>query len=250
MDEFFQIGLIGFPVAHSASPKIFENFFAQNQLKNWEYKLFELENLDQLDHLIIRNPNLIGFNVTVPHKINILPFLKFISPEAQAIGAVNTVKVIRNDDAYFLEGHNTDFFGFEETMKTLPRKPCSAIILGDGGSAKSVKAVFNKHKISYLSVSRNPVENQISYSDLEKIDWLTTDLIVQTTPLGMWPEVDKLPNLPYHLIETKTMVIDLIYNPKHTLFLKKIEAKNCFCINGDLMLQKQAEKAWDIFYHS
>ena len=248
MDEIFQIGLIGFPVEHSNSPKIFQQFFDQLNLSNWEYQLFPTETLTHIESFLSNHPRLIGFNVTIPHKITIFPFLSQISPEAKSIGAVNTVKILRENDRIYLEGHNTDYFGFEESLKKLPRKPNSALILGDGGAAKSVKAVLKDYKIPFLSVSRNPSETQLNYSDLENLDWNSTDLLIQTTPLGMWPKVDQLPNLPYHLIASKTMAIDLIYNPKQTLFLKKLESQNCFCLNGELMLQKQAEKAWEIFY--
>ena len=247
MDEFFQIGLIGFPVSHSASPKIFEKFFEQNQLKNWEYKLFELENLEQLDHLIIDNPNLIGFNVTVPHKINILPYLTSISPEAAAIGAVNTVKISRTDKGYFLEGHNTDYFGFEETLNLLPSIPKTAIILGNGGSAKSVKAVLLNRNIQFDVVSRRKDGSQFSYEELDRIDWNEIDLLINTTPVGMYPNVEKYLTIPYMKIGKKTMAIDLIYNPQETLFLKKLKSQGCICFNGSYMLQKQADKAWAIF---
>ncbi len=250
MDEIFQIGLIGFPVNHSASPKIFQHFFEQQGLKNWEYKLFEIENLEQLDHLIRNNQNLIGFNVTVPHKINILQYLTSISLEAKAIGAVNTVKISRTEDGYFLEGHNTDYFGFEETLHLLPKVPQTAIILGNGGSAKSVKAVLKNAKIQFNEVSRTPIENQYSYDELNQIDWNNVDLIINTTPIGMYPNTEKCISIPYSEIPKKTMAIDLIYNPEETVFLKQLKAQGCYCKNGSYMLQKQAEKAWNIFYHS
>lgn len=250
MDEKILIGLIGYPVSHSASPQIFQGFFDTLNLTNWEYQLFPMENLLALETLIQQNTNLVGFNVTVPHKINILSHLKTISPEAQAIGAVNTVKVIRNNGSFDLEGHNTDYFGFEETLKTLPRKPNFGIILGDGGASQAVKAVFTHHKIDFKSVSRTPEIGQLTYESLDSLNWNEVDLIVNTTPVGMHPDNESMPYLPIKLIGSQTMAFDLIYNPKQTLFLKNLELNGCFCVNGELMLQKQAEKAWEIFYHS
>lgn len=250
MDEKILIGLIGYPVSHSASPQIFECFFDSLNLSNWEYQLFPLEDLLALETLIEQHPNLVGFNVTVPHKINILSHLKTISPQARAIGAVNAVKVTRNGGSFTLEGHNTDYFGFEETLKTLPRRPNSCIILGDGGAAQAVKAVFTQNRIAFKTVSRTPIMGQHSYESLDSLNWNEIDLIVNTTPVGMHPDNESMPDLPIKLIGSKTMAIDLIYNPKQTLFLKNLELNGCFCVNGELMLQKQAEKAWEIFYHS
>ncbi len=250
MDEKILIGLIGYPVSHSASPQIFQRIFDNLNLSNWEYQLFPMEHLMALDKFIEEQPTLVGFNVTVPHKINILSHLKSLSPQAQAIGAVNTVKITRNAGSFTLEGHNTDYFGFEETLKMLPRKPKSCIILGDGGAARAVKAVFTDYKIDFKTVSRTPKNGQISYESLDSLNWNEVDLIVNTTPLGMHPNVEFMPYLPIKLIGSQTMAIDLIYNPKQTLFLKNLELNGCFCVNGELMLQKQAEKAWEIFYHT
>ena len=163
MDEGFEIGLVGFPVSHSASPLIFEEIFKQNQISNGSYNLFLMETVENIASFIHEHPKLIGFNVTVPHKQNIIPHLNSISEHAKKIGAVNTVKIIRKDAEIFLEGHNTDYFGFEASLLNLPKWPKTAIILGDGGSAKAVRAVLTERHIPFLSVSRSPKQDQVSY---------------------------------------------------------------------------------------
>ena len=250
MDEVFEIGLIGYPVSHSASPQIFGEIFKNNHITNGSYHLYPIENLENIISFVHEHPNLIGFNVTVPHKQNILPYLTSISEHAQKIGAVNTVKIVRKNSGISLEGHNTDYYGFEASMLNLPKRPNQAIILGDGGAAKAVKAVLTDMQIPFLSVSRNPKLNQLSYPDLDDFNWQENTLLVQTTPVGMFPNVHETLNLPYQLIPNSTIAIDLIYNPKQTLFLKKLNDNGCFCMNGDFMLQKQAEMAWEIFYNS
>ena len=247
MGQKFQLGLIGNPVAHSQSPKIFQEFFDNETLPNWNYHLFQLSNIDELSRLIISNPNLLGFNVTVPFKQAIIPFLHSISDAAKAMNAVNTVKVIRNNGDIFLEGHNTDYFGFLETTNELPSKPQKAIILGNGGSANAVKAVLKDIEIPFITVSRNPAIGQISYGSLLDLTFNEPTLIVQTTPVGMSPKVDVSPVFPFQNLNKNVVAIDLIYNPKETLFLKQFKNHGCFCLNGSLMLQKQAEMAWTIF---
>lgn len=250
MDEVFEIGLIGYPVSHSASPQIFGEIFKNNHITNGSYKLYPVATLDNIVSFVRDNPKLIGFNVTVPHKQNILPYLTSISEHAQKIGAVNTVKIVRNDSGISLEGHNTDYYGFEASMLKLPQRPNQAIILGDGGAAKAIKAVLTDMQIPYLSVSRTPKLNQLSYQDLINFNWQENTLLVQTTPVGMFPNVENTLNLPFQTMPNSIMAIELIYNPKQTLFLKNLLSRNCFCMNGDLMLQKQAEMAWEIFYNS
>ena len=250
MDEAFEIGLIGYPVSHSASPLIFDEIFKKNHITNWSYNLYPMETVENIVSFVQEHPNLIGFNVTVPHKQKIIPYLNSVSGHAQKIGAVNTVKIIRKNSGISLEGHNTDYYGFEASMLILPKRPNQAMILGDGGAAKAVKAVLTDMQIPYLSVSRNPKLNQLSYPDLNHFNWQENTLLVQTTSVGMFPNIENVLNLPYQSIPNSTMAIELIYNPKQTLFLKKIKAIGCFCMNGELMLQKQAEIAWKIFKHS
>ncbi len=247
MGQIFQLGLIGNPVAHSQSPKIFQKFFDNENLPNWKYNLFQLSHVDELPGLLNNNPNLVGFNVTVPFKQSIIPHLNTISNAAKSMNAVNTVKVIRNNGDIFLEGHNTDYFGFLETTKELPSKPQKAIILGNGGSANAVKAVLNDIEIPFITVSRNPTVGQISYGSLLDLTFNEPTLIIQTTPVGMSPKVDVSPVFPFQNLNENVVAIDLIYNPKETLFLKQFKNQGCFCLNGSLMLQKQAEMAWTIF---
>jgi shikimate dehydrogenase len=247
MGQIFQLGLIGNPVAHSQSPKIFQKFFDNENLPNWNYNLFQLTHIDELPGLLNSYPNLVGFNVTVPFKQAIIPYLNSISDAAKAMNAVNTVKVFRKNGDFFLEGHNTDYYGFLETANRLPSKPVKAVILGNGGSANAVKAVLNFLKVPFNVVSRNPKNDQISYGGLLDLTFHEPTLIIQTTPVGMHPNIDVSPIFPFQHLNENVMAIDLIYNPKETLFLKQFKNQGCFCLNGSLMLQKQAEMAWTIF---
>lgn len=247
MGEIFQLGLIGYPVSHSQSPKLFANFFEIDQLENWEYKLFPIETINQLHSFIQSNPNLIGFNVTVPHKQNIIPFLNSISSAAKQIGAVNTVKIIRDGADIFLEGHNTDYHGFMSTLNTLPNAPSHAIVLGNGGSAQAVKASLKEKNIAFSVVSRNPSNSEISYGTLLDMDFPQNTLIINSSPVGMSPNTEAMPIFPYSSINQTMSAIDLIYNPEETLFLKQFKQKGCYIQNGALMLKSQAEKAWQIF---
>lgn len=238
-DQHFALGLIGNPVEHSRSPQIFERFFSSEGYSHAQYHLFPLKSVQELTDLISSNPTLLGFNVTIPFKQDILELLTQVSPEAQSIGAVNTVKIVRNNTVE-LHGFNTDYFGFEASLNSLPQKPKSSIIIGTGGSSKAVSAVLKTHEIPFSFVSRSMglTLSESSYSET---------LIVNCTPVGMHPKINESPQINIELFDNTCTLIDLIYNPEETLLMNQCQEKGIFAMNGKQMLQKQAEKAWEIF---
>lgn len=234
------LGLIGNPVEHSRSPEIFQRFFASEGYFHAKYSLFPLDNINQVASLIDTHPDLIGFNVTIPFKTDIIPLLTHISPQAKAIGAVNTVKINRTEQGIELIGHNTDYFGFEETLNSLPQKPKQAVIIGTGGSSKAVSAVLTAYEIPFIYVSKSMGLNLPDQP-------FTETLLVNCTPVGMWPKVDASPLHSLNNFNSTCALIDLIYKPSITVLMAMAQAHGIKTLNGHQMLQTQAEKAWEIF---
>lgn len=231
--------LIGNPLGHSFSARYFNDKFQKEGL-DAEYVLLPRESLGNIRE-IIQGEKLNGLNVTIPFKTEIIPHLDSLSPEAEAIGAVNCIKV--NGDK--LIGHNTDAFGFEESLKSFAGKEVkSALVLGNGGSSKAVQYVLNKLLISFKVVSRSSLLN---YENLHPADVASADLIINTTPLGMSPNVNDLPNIPYEGINSKHFVFDLIYNPEQTAFLMRCRLLGARTKNGLEMLHLQADKSWEVW---
>jgi shikimate dehydrogenase len=242
-------GLVGKKLSHSFSKKHFSEKFENEQIKA-EYNLYELPNISSFPDLIAQNPHLCGLNVTIPYKTEVIPFLDALSPEAQAVGAVNTIKITQDKK---LIGYNTDIYGFSISLKHFwkdYKKENRAFILGTGGASKAVEYVLRNDFLmeNILKISRNKTENQnvLSYNELEKIDF-TNALIVQTTPVGMYPNVQENPFFPFEKLNSTNFVIDLIYNPTETLFLSKAKENGAKICNGLEMLHLQAEKAWKIW---
>jgi shikimate dehydrogenase len=237
------IGLIGYPLSHSKSPELFHEIFDRNGLSDWEYKLFPLSSIGELSNLLNQEQNLVGFNVTIPYKEQILPFLSSISPEADHIGAVNTVTVNGNT----LTGHNTDAFGFEKSLNANNIQPKNCLILGTGGASKAVDFVLQKMSVGIQFASRKTNEGHLNYTEITGEMLSEFDTIVNTTPLGMHPNLDSAPDLPYKALNQNQTLVDLVYNPKKTEFLKRGELAGCQTLNGIDMLRFQAEKAWALF---
>ena len=242
-------GLVGYPLGHSFSKKYFEKKFLSEHIQNVDFLNFELENIENLHRLIHENEKLTGFTVTIPHKVSILPFMDEITDEVKKIGALNVVKINRQNNKIHLTGYNTDVYGFEKSLlEQIEPNHTQALVLGTGGSANAVGFVLKKLGINCLFVSRNAKdENTISYNDLTKEIIQSYSLIINPTPLGMFPEVETCPNIPYQYLTDKHFLFDLVYNPENTLFMQKgIEqgAKTC---NGYDMLCYQAEEAWEIW---
>ena len=244
-----RFGLIGYPLGHSFSKKYFTEKFEKEGIEDCEYELYPLEAIDELPDLIKSEKGLVGLNVTIPYKEQVIKFLDKVDPKAESIGAVNTIKV----QGKKLKGYNTDYLGFKESLvkfvgaNPMPEK---ALILGTGGASKAVKAALEDLDIDYQFVSRNPSEGELSYEVLNssKLHNLSTyKLVVNTTPLGTAPNTEALPNLPYHQLTEQHYLYDLVYNPLTTAFMQKgIEAR-CWVKNGLEMLYGQAEAAWEIW---
>ena len=244
MGKEIQLGLIGRKLGHSRSPEIFNQFFLNDGYSNSEYHLIEIEQIEDLQQTLSSSfPKLKGFNVTIPFKEEIIPFLHEISPSAKAIGAVNTV-IIREGKWF---GFNTDFNGFEELFKQVNHPISHAVILGSGGSSKTVKAYLKTKNIPFTIVSRSPQNRQINYSNIHNIPITEYVLIINTTPLGMSPNIDEFVNIPFEIFNESNTLIDLIYNPQKTRLMKQAELLNWNCIGGIKMLEKQAEVAWELF---
>jgi shikimate dehydrogenase len=242
-------GLIGNPLTHSYSKEYFNLKFQAENLTDHQYQLFPLTTLTEFRNLVTNYTNLLGLNVTIPFKKQILNYLDQLSPEAIDTGAVNCINIDRSFRKPFLTGYNTDIYGFEQSIKPLLKAlHKKALILGTGGSASAVAYVLKSLQIKFSYVSRNPSqENQINYDQLD-IESITKNLIIiNTTPVGMFPHTDICPDIPYYWITADHLLFDLIYNPEESLFLKKGKQRGALIKNGLQMLHLQAEKSWEIW---
>lgn len=241
-----QFGLIGFPLTHSFSKAYFEKKWLHMNLQH-EYSLFELPDVTDLKKFLNQRGSVVGFNVTIPYKQAIMPLLDELDPAARAIGAVNVVHL---EDGKW-KGYNTDYIGFLDSLKSfiLPENP-AALILGNGGASQAVQYALMMLKTSYQIVSRRKSLDSILYEELNESLLRDYTLIINTTPLGMYPKVDLCPNVPYQFLSPEHYLYDLIYNPEETLFLKKGKEKGAAIKNGLEMLHLQADAAWDIWQTS
>lgn len=238
-------GLIGHPLTHSFSKKFFTEKFEKEQLIDCQYDLFDIPSINELSIILKNNPDLRGLNVTIPYKEKVMEFLDEIDEEAKKIGAVNTIKIENNK----LIGFNTDYFGFKQSLKPfLEISQERALILGTGGASKAVYHALTSLNINCLFVSRNPKnENEISYEDVNEYVIRNHQIIVNTTPVGTFPNINEKPAIDYSQITAKHLLYDLVYNPAETQFLKEGKQQGAIVLNGLQMLQLQAEKAWEIW---
>lgn len=242
-------GLIGYPLSHSFSKKYFAEKYVTEGITDCFYDLFPLENINQFPQLLTQIEGLVGLNVTIPYKEQVLPFLDEIDTDAAAIGAVNTIKITNGK----LKGFNTDVYGFGQSLlpilnnKYNSNLKLKALILGTGGASKAVLYALNKLGIETKFVSRNPQNNQFSYDDLTETIITSHQIIVNTTPLGMSPKINSFPNIPYSFLTKNHLLYDLVYNPKISAFLQKGLDKEATIKNGLEMLHLQAEKSWEIW---
>ena len=252
-------GLLGKSLGHSFSKDYFTKKFSELNL-NYSYQNIEIENISDIIPFIKENKNLKGFNVTVPYKEEIIPFLDFIDDTAKEVGAVNTVKIY-NDGR--LKGFNTDVIGFEKLLEesqsrkdTKSHSFSNTLIFGSGGASKAVQYVLNKKNIPYKIVSRafklgvRSVELGVGYDEINATGFSPYSIIINTTPVGMFPNVNECLELPYSTIESRHIFIDLIYNPEETLFLKNARLNGASTYNGLKMLHEQAEASWRIWNNS
>jgi shikimate dehydrogenase len=242
-----KFGLIGSTVSHSFSKAYFDEKFFHDGLRDYHYDLYALNHIDELKTLLKENPELCGLNVTIPYKEQVLKFLSDIDPFAKTIGAVNVIKIHEGT----LTGYNTDSDAFLESLeKWFPNPPGSkALILGTGGSSKAVQVALKKLNIPFTLVSRAKDQGDFTYEELEKNPKVisASNLIINTTPLGMSPNTNAMPPIHYDLLGANHFVYDLIYNPARTKFLQKAEMCGATVKNGLEMLHIQAEKAWAIW---
>lgn len=238
-------GLAGKKLGHSFSQKWFRNKFKREGI-DADYLLFETEDIVKSFENIRRQHGIEGFNVTIPYKKEILKFCDYLSDEVISTGASNCIRLNRG----YVEAFNTDTYGFRHLLSLAETKDPfhGAIILGTGGSAAAVLYVLNRQGIPSVNVSRAPGnKHTIGFSDITKDIVHDQTLIINTTPVGMWPEIEASPPFPYHLLTGKEILIDLIYNPETTAFMIEGAQKGCRVFNGLSMLEKQAERSWEIW---
>jgi shikimate dehydrogenase len=251
-------GLIGYPLTHSFSKKYFTGKFEKEHIQDHEYNLFPIEQVEQLPELLKRNPSLKGLNVTIPYKESVIPLLDELDETAKEIGAVNCIKIYTDPESASekrLKGYNTDAFGFRQSIKPfLETQHERALILGTGGASKAVHHVLKMIGIDCHFVTRTKVidntlitKNEFSYEELNEYVMSAFKLIVNTTPVGTYPQVDDAPAIPYEFITPSHLLYDLVYNPPETEFLKRGKKMGASTVNGLSMLHQQAEEAWRIW---
>ena len=234
-------GLIGKSLSHSFSQKFFTAKFAADGIEA-SYDLFEIDSIAKIDKLIAEK-QLSGFNVTIPYKESIMPYLDELSDEAREVGAVNCV-VIRDVRKV---GYNTDVMGIDATFEWLDTADAKVLILGTGGASKALRHVLKKRNMSYSIVSRDKQRGDYTYADVTADVIAEHSIIVNTTPVGMYPDVDAAPAICYTAITPKHQAFDMVYNPATTRFLKLCEAQGARTMGGMLMLQTQAIASWHLW---
>lgn len=239
-----QFGLIGYPLSHSFSKKYFAEKFEQEGLHHCRYENYPISSIVALPALLADHPLLEGLNITIPYKEQAIPYLHEQTPVVKETGACNCIKI----NSGRLIGYNTDVIGFEQSLKTkLASHHKKALILGTGGAAKAVEYVLRKLSIQYRYVSRKASAENLSYEDITPEVMAEYTLVINTTPLGMYPNTDECPPLPYAALTNKHYLYDLVYNPPSTLFLQKGEERGAVVKNGQDMLLIQADESWKIW---
>ncbi len=242
-------GLIGYPLGHSFSQTFFNQKFEAEGV-NARYVNFEIPDIGDLMEVIAENPRLDGLNVTIPYKQQVMAYLDDVDSVAQRVGAVNVIQIIRGkaDNDFKLVGFNSDIAGFRNSLQPLLR-PChkGALVLGSGGASKAVCCGLEDLGIKPLIVSRTKREGAITYAELNPEIMDSHKVIVNTTPLGMYPHVDECPDIPYDLVTPEFLCYDLLYNPDVTLFMKRCAARGAETKNGLEMLLLQAFESWEIW---
>lgn len=234
------LGLIGYPLAHSFSPAYFKQKFKDENLLEWDYQAFPLKDLVELPSFLNSQSELIGFNVTIPHKTEVLKYCNTLSEEVEKIGAANFILI--HPETKFLSAYNTDYLGFTQSLKTWYTGNGPALVLGNGGSSKAIQYALDKLEIPFEVSSR---KGELNYSNLDLSQY---DLVVNCTPIGMSGNIDKdgLLDLPYHQINGSHNFYDLVYNPENTAMMQQFVAKGAKVKNGLEMLHLQADIAWEM----
>ena len=240
-------GLIGHPLGHSFSRQFFADKFESEQI-DADYRNFDISSIEEVIDVIASNPDLRGFNVTIPYKQKIIPYLDDITQEAREIGAVNVVKLIRSGSNIRLKGYNSDIIGFRESITPLlyPQHK-KALILGTGGASKAVNHVLRELGLETVFVSRYSRPDTATYKDIDADAVKEYQVIVNCTPCGMHPNSDECPMLPYEAMDSNNLLYDLVYNPENTLFMKNGRKHGAVVKNGLEMLVLQAIASWEIW---
>lgn len=252
-------GLIGRRLGHSFSARFFNDKFTAENI-DAAYRLFEIDNIRELPALIAAHSDLYGLNVTIPYKQEAVPFLTLLTDSARRIGAVNTIRVFRQKepmeitggDNYILEGHNTDAPGFAMAIEPLlpphlPEGGHYALVLGTGGASRAVVYALRRMGIGVTQVSRNPQPGIITYREIDSEVMDMHNIIINCTPLGMWPDADSCPPIPYECLDERKLCFDLVYNPEVTEFMRRAAAQGARVSNGMHMLINQANLAWEFW---
>lgn len=239
-------GLIGYPLGHSFSKDYFTEKFRKEGLTDCMFESFAIPSIAAFKSLIEKNPSLVGLGVTIPYKQQVLQFIDELSDEVKAIGATNSIKICDGK----LTAYNTDITGFEESfVKLLQPHQNRALILGTGGASKAVQYVFKKLRIEFLMVTRtsNEIENHITYEQLDEKIMSDCSIVANCSPVGMYPNDNQAPDIPYQFLTPRHYLYDLVYKPEKTLFLQKGEEAGAIIQNGYEMLLIQAEASWKIW---
>jgi len=243
-----KFGLIGYPLGHSFSKQYFSEKFIREKLSDCSYENYPISDIAQIKDIIKSNPELCGLNVTIPYKTKVIRFLDFIAEEANEIGAVNVIKIKKIKNKTLLYGYNSDFIGVSDSLKQyVDNNIKQALILGTGGASKAVYYALKTAGFIVQFVSREKKAEVLTYSELTSEILATTQLIVNTTPLGMFPNTKTFPDINYQCLGNKHILFDLVYNPEITAFLQKGIEQGCTIITGSKMLLSQAERAWQIW---
>lgn len=237
-------GLIGKNIEYSFSRGYFKKKFETENLQDCIYTNFDLNQIKELKN-VLSLKNIFGLNVTTPYKREVIHYLDRLSPAAEKVNAVNTIKFHKDGTT---SGHNTDVYGFEKSLLEIINKlPKKALILGTGGASSAVAYVMKKLKIEFSYISRRGGENTTIYSDVDEITINEHELIINASPVGTFPNIDKTPDLPYQFLTKNHILYDLIYNPTETRFLREGKTRGSKILNGQKMLEYQAEKSWEIW---
>ena len=244
MDKY---GLIGYPLGHSFSISFHNQRFADEGI-NAKYLNFEIPSIDDLPAVLGSNPELKGLNVTIPYKERVIPFLDYVSPEARAIGAVNVIRVVHEGKKISLRGYNSDVIGFTQSIEPmLEPYHKKALILGTGGASKAIAFGLKSLGLDSVFVSRYERPNTIQYERITPEVVKEYNVIVNCTPLGMFPKTEECPLLPYEALDERNILYDLIYNPDETLFMRRGAEHGAAVKNGLEMLLLQAFASWDFW---
>jgi len=243
-----KFGLIGYPLGHSFSQKYFSEKFSQENIIDCSYDNYPLKHIELLPGLIAGNPELCGLNVTIPHKTAVLRFIDVREPSIDEIGAANVLKFKRTGNDITVFGFNTDVTGIRYSITPyLSGSIKNVLILGTGGSSKAAAYTMKTLGLNVTFVSRTGKAGILSYRDLSPDHYRNTDIIINTTPLGMYPDISTKPEIDYRLLNEKHILFDFVYNPEYTSFLKAGKEMGCTVITGLKMLYSQADRSWEIW---